>query len=42
MHRTTKHENVKFEKNLIFLKKGKTVNCCYSTSENFGKFIHLG
>ena len=30
------------EKNLIFLKKGKTVICCYATGGKSGNFLDLG
>ena len=33
---------VKSEKNSIFMKNGKTVICCYSTSEKSQHFLDLG
>ena len=35
-------ENVKPKKKSIFLKKGKTVICRYSTSEKFGNSLNIG
>ena len=34
-------ENVKPEKNSIFLKNGKTVICFYSTGKKYGNFLDL-
>ena len=39
---TTKTPYVKPGKNSIFLKKGKTVICRYSTGEKSGNFINIG